>query len=144
MSGLHRKVLRPERFGQRARPGWFVPVCLGAAALAFYGIARISVMIVDEPARGLKVLGVFVVLSVAFCLKATWFLRRAQTPAAVQKTPRLASMGAGGVKRMSARTVGGVLAAVLQALGRTGHAGRAGEVRKPADVIPLKRNREGP
>ena len=57
------------------RSGGAIAVCLGIVGLAFYGIAQTSVMIVDEPARGMKVLGVFFGLSIVFCLMLKWVLR---------------------------------------------------------------------
>ena len=87
------------------RSGGAVAVCLGIVALAFYGIAQTSVMIVDEPARGLKVLGVFFALSVVFCLMLKWVLRQAIAQAlrpigaAKEATSRLVSIGEEGGKK---------------------------------------------
>ena len=66
------------------RSGGAVAVCMAMVGLAFYGIAQMSVMIVDEPARGLKVFGVFFAFSIVFFLVLKWILRlgdRAGPPA---------------------------------------------------------------
>jgi len=61
---------------------------------------------VDEPARGLKVLGVFFALSIVFCLMLKWVLRRAIAQAlrpigaAKVATSRLVSIGEEGGKKV--------------------------------------------
>ena len=44
------------------RSSGVMAVSLVLLGLAFYGIALLSVMVVDNPPRGLKVLGVFLLL----------------------------------------------------------------------------------
>ncbi|MCY3824604.1 MAG: hypothetical protein OXG62_12115 [Nitrospinae bacterium] len=147
------------------RSGGAVAVCLGILALAFYGIAQTSVMIVDEPARGLKVLGVFFALSIVFCLMLKWVLRQAIAQAlrpigaAKEATSRLVSIGEEGGKKVfrslgkRTRDAGSTLAWAVGGAARTlwrvryvwpssWRGRRREDSQKPADVIPLKRNRE--
>lgn len=147
------------------RSGGAVAVCLGIMALAFYGIAQMSVMIVDEPARGLKVLGVFFALSIVFCLMMKWVLRQAIAQAlrpigaAKEATSRLVSIGEEGGKKAfrslgrRTRDAGSTLAWAVGGAARTlwrvryvwpasWRGRRREDSQKPADVIPLKRNRE--
>ena len=147
------------------RSGGAVAVCLGIMALAFYGIAQTSVMIVDEPARGLKVLGVFFALSIVFCLMMKWVLRQAiaqalrPIDAAKEATSRLVSIGEEGGKKAfrslgkRTRDAGSTLAWAVGGAARTlwrvryvwpssWRGRRREDSQKPADVIPLKRNRE--
>ena len=148
------------------RSGGAVAVCLGVVGLAFYGIAQTSVMIVDEPARGLKVLGVFFALSIVFCLMLKWVLRQAiaqalrPIDAAKEATSRLVSIGEeGGKKAFSlagqkdarrgqhAHVGGGrrgrTLWRVRYVWPSSWRGRRRDDAQKPADVIPLKRNQEG-
>ena len=148
------------------RSGGAVAVCLGIMALAFYGIAQTSVMIVDEPARGLKVLGVFFALSIVFCLMMKWVLRQAIAQAlrpigaAKEATSRLVSIGEEGGKKVfrslgkRTRDAGSTLAWAVGGAARTlwrvryvwppsWRGRRREDSQKPADVIPLKRNQEG-
>ena len=87
------------------RSGGAVAVCLAMVGLIFYGIAQMSVMIVDEPARGLKVFGVFFAFSIVFCLVLKWILRQAIAQAlrpigaAKEATSRLVSIGEEGGKK---------------------------------------------
>ena len=140
-------------------------VCLGIVALAFYGIAQTSVMIVDEPARGLKVLGVFFALSIVFCLMLKWVLRQAIAQAlrpigaAKEATSRLVSIGEEGGKKAfrslgrraqgAGRTLAWAVGGAARTLWRVRYVWpsswrgrRRDDAQKPADVIPLKRNRE--
>ncbi len=157
MFGLWRLVMRS---------GGAVAVCLGMVVLAFYGIAQMSVIIVDEPARGLKVLGVFFVLAIVFCYMMKWVLRQAiaqvlrPIDAAKEATSRLVSIGEEGGKKAfrslgkRTRAAGSVVTWAVGGAARTlwrvryvwppsWRGRRREEEQKPADVIPLKRNREG-
>ena len=148
------------------RSGGAIAVCLGIIGLAFYGIAQMSVMIVDEPARGLKVLGVFFALSIVFCLMLKWVLRRAIAQAlrpigaAKVATSRLVSIGEEGGKKVfrslgkRTRDAGSTLTWAVGGAARTlwrvryvwpsnWRGRRRDDAQKPADVIPLKRNQEG-
>ncbi len=148
------------------RSGGAVAVCLGIVALAFYGIAQTSVMIVDEPARAFKVLGVFFALSVVFCLMLKWVLRQAIAQAlrplgaAKEATSRLVSIGEEGGKKAfrslgrRTRNAGSTLTWAVGGAARTlwrvryvwpssWRGRRRDDAQKPADVIPLKRNQEG-
>ena len=147
------------------RSGGAVAVCLGIVALAFYGIAQMSVMIVDEPTRGFKVLGVFFGLSMVFCLMMKWILRRAIAQAirpigaAKEATSRLVSIGEEGGKKVfrslgkRTRDAGSMLTWVVGGAAKTlwrvryvwpssWRGRRRDDGQKPADVIPLKRNQE--
>ena len=64
-------------FRAMARSGGAIAACLALLGLAFYGIAQMSVILVDDPARGFRILGVFLLFSVAFCFALKWILRRA-------------------------------------------------------------------
>ncbi|MCY4381605.1 MAG: hypothetical protein OXE44_00445 [Nitrospinae bacterium] len=148
------------------RSGGAIAVCLGMIGLAFYGIAQMSVMIVDEPTRGLQVLGVFFALSFVFCLMMKWVLRQviaqALRPidAAREATSRLVSIGEEGGKKVfrslgkRTRDAGSTLTWAVGGAARTlwrvryiwpsnWRGRRRDDAQKPADVIPLKRNREG-
>ncbi len=143
------------------RSGGAVAVCLAMVGLAFYGIAQVSVMIVDEPLRGLKVLGVFFVFSVFFGFMMRWILRQAiaqalrPIDAAKEATSRLVSMGEEsgrkafrslGRRTRIAWAAGGAARALWRARGvwPLFWRGRGrNDAQKHADVIPLKRNREG-
>ena len=87
------------------RSGGAVAVCMAMVGLAFYGIAQMSVIIVDEPARGLKVFGVFFAFSIVFFLVLKWILRLAIAQAlrpigaAKEATSRLVSIGEEGGKK---------------------------------------------
>lgn len=142
------------------RSGGAVAVCMAMVGLAFYGIAQTSVMIVDEPDRGLKVLGVFLGLSVVFCWMVRWVVRQAIAQAlrpigaAREATSRLVSIGEEGGKKafrslgQRTRAAGSVATWVVGSAARyvwppSWRASRREAARKPADVIPLKRKREG-
>ncbi len=148
------------------RSGGAVAVCLGMVGLAFYGIAQMSVMIVDEPARGLKVLGVFFCLSIVFCLMMKWVLRQAilqalrPIGAAKEATSRLVSIGEKGGKKafrslgQKTRYAGGIVTWALGGVASTvwrvryvwpssWRGRRRDDAQRPADVIPLKRNQKG-
>jgi len=148
------------------RSGGAIAVCLGIVGLAFYGIAQTSVMIVDEPARGMKVLGVFFGLSIVFCLMLKWVLRQAIAQAlrpigaAKEATSRLVSIGEEGGKKVfrslgkGTRDAGSTLAWAVGGAARTlwrvrcvwpstWRRRRREDAQGPADVIPLKRNQEG-
>ena len=58
------------------RSGGLIVVCLTLLALGLYGIANLSVILVDDPERGFKILAVFLVLSVAFLLGLRWAMHR--------------------------------------------------------------------
>ena len=143
------------------RSGGILAVSIALVAFAFYGIALLSVILVDEPSRGLRILGVFLALSAAFCIFLSWAIRRAIAQArrpldsAYEATTRMASMGGRG-SRDALRVVGRRAASAGHFVGRV--AVRAARVlfrvkrtrRKdtlppsplPADVIPL-RKRDG-
>ena len=148
------------------RSGGAVAVCLGILGLAFYGIAQMSVVLVDEPARGLKVLGVFCALSILFCLMMKWVLCRAiaqalrPIDAARAATSRLVSIGEKGGKKVfrslgrKTRDAGSTLTWAVGGAARTlwrvrcvwpssWRRRRRDDAQTPADVIPIKRNREG-
>lgn len=155
------------------RSGGMVAVFLALLGLAFYGIARLSVMIVDRPERAFMVLAVFLLLSAVFCLFLRWTLNRliAQIrrplESAREVTSRLAEMGGSGGRAAfravgeGTRAAGGFAGRALGAIvrvaagaahlirGLRGRRGRQsapeGEIRS-ADVIPLRRSsgRGGP
>lgn len=151
-------------FRVMARSGGAVAACLAMLGLAFYGIAQMSVILVDDPARGFRILGVFLLFSVAFCFALKWILRQAIAQAlrpigaAKEATSRLVSIGEQGGKKAlrsvgrRARAAGSLLAWTAGGAARAAWRARrvwpsswrrrddAGE---RADVIPLKRNREG-
>ncbi|OGL59019.1 MAG: hypothetical protein A3J27_06965 [Candidatus Tectomicrobia bacterium RIFCSPLOWO2_12_FULL_69_37] len=131
-------------------------------AMAFYGIALLSVMVVDDPRRGLKVLGVFLLLSGFFSLLLRWVFRQALQQvlrplgAAREATNRLASLGGRGGREafrtlrggasaagwLAARAVGAVVRAAARAaalLPGSERAGRRPASGRPALVIPLRR-----
>ena len=151
-------------FRALARSGGAIAACLALLGLAFYGIAQMSVILVDDPARGFRILGVFLLFSVAFCFALKWVLRRAiaqalrPVGAAKEATSRLVSIGEEGGKRAlrslgrRMRAAGSVLAWTAGGAARLAwrarrvwpfmRRGRDAESAS-ADVIPLKRNREG-
>ena len=148
------------------RSGGAVAVCMAMVGLAFYGIAQMSVIIVDEPARGLKVFGVFFAFSIVFFLVLKWILRLAIAQAlrpigaAKEATSRLVSIGEEGGKKAfrslgkRTRAAGSVVTWAVGGAARTlwrvryvwppsWRGRRHNDDQEHADVIPLKRNREG-
>ena len=141
------------------RSGGMAVTALVLLGMAFYGIALLSVMVVDDPARGLKVLGVFLALAVAFLALARWALRQAlqqalrPLDAAKEATARLASLGGQGGReafrafRLGAGVLGAWAAAkVVRAaaraasfISRRGGASPAPPSGRQAPVIPLRR-----
>ncbi len=147
------------------RSGGVLAVSVALLGVAFYGIALMSVAVVDDPARGLQILAVFAVLSVMFCAVLIWVVRRviarARRPldSAYEATTRIASMGGKGSRsafRFLGRktaVAGGFVASVAGLAGRmvsgaarfalrARHLGGRKERKPPiphADVIPMRR-----
>ena len=147
------------------RSGGFLAVSVMLLGLAFYGIALLSVAVVDDPARGLRILAVFAALSAVFCAALIWAVRRAIARArrpldsAYEATTRIASMGGKGSRsafRFLGRktaAAGGFVASVARLAGRVASgAGRFAlrvrnlvgrkerkSVISHADVIPMRR-----
>lgn len=64
-------------FRTMLRSGGLLAVSLALAGFAFYGIAILSVSLVDDPGRALKILAVFLLLSAVFGVVLRWALRKA-------------------------------------------------------------------
>jgi hypothetical protein len=144
------------------RSGGIAAAALALVGLAFYGIALLSVSLVEDPSRALRILAVFILLSGVFCAFMMWAIRkmiaRARRPldTAYNATSRIVSMGGRGgrsaVRFLGRRSVPVVIssaaAAVLRGAGRVG--GFLGRIRfrkkgnppeeafPPADVIPIR------
>jgi hypothetical protein len=147
------------------RSGGVLAVSVVLLGLAFYGIALLSVAVVDDPARGLRILAVFAVLSTVFCAGLIWAVRkaiaRARRPldSAYEATTRIASMGGKGSRsafrflgRKTAAaggfvaSVAGLASRMVSGAGRFAlrvrHLGARKERKSPifhADVIPMRR-----
>lgn len=149
------------------RSGGVLAISAGLLGLAFYGIALLSVAFVDDPARGLRILAVFFVLSALFCAMVVWTVRRALAHArrplnsAYEATTKIASLGGKGGRNAyrflgrKTATLGGFLTSAAALAGRA--AARAGEFiagwkslgsrRSPnspapkAEVIPMHRSK---
>ncbi len=147
------------------RSGGVLAMAVALLGLAFYGIALLSVILVDNPARGLQILAVFAALSTVFCAMVIWMVRRviahARRPldSAYEATTRIASLGGEGGRsafRFLGRNTAAAGGFVASAAGLAGRAASgAGRIalrvasmwsrreRKPssppADVIPLRR-----
>ena len=146
------------------RSGGIAAAAIVLVGLAFYGVALLSVALVEDPSRALRIVAVFILLSGIFCAFLMWAIRKAIAQArrpldtAYNATSRLASMGGRGGRsavrflgRRSAsarRVISSAAAAVLRGVRRVG--GLLGRVRfskgkkppaeafPPADVIPLR------
>ncbi len=147
------------------RSGGVLAIAVALLGLAFYGIALVSVAVVDDPARGLRILAVFTVISALFCAVLIWAVRRglarARRPldSAYEATTRIASMGGKGGRNAfrflgrKTAAAGGFVASVAGFAVRaaSGVARFALRVRQPggrrdrkstishADVIPMRR-----
>ncbi|MDA1001190.1 MAG: hypothetical protein O2807_11845 [bacterium] len=101
-----------------------IAVLLGAA---FYGIAQISMIVVDDPSRGLRILGVFLVLSAIFCALLAWLVRRVvqrilwPVISAREFTSRISGLGGAGGRaayhalRQNTRYFGGFARTIMRA-----------------------------
>ena len=85
------------------RSGGLLTTAAALLGFAFYGIALLSVDLVEDPSRALQILAIFLLLSLVFILLLVWAVRRAVArvrrplETAVAATSRLASMsGRGG------------------------------------------------
>ena len=147
------------------RSGGVLAISVALLGLVFYGIALLSITVVDDPARGLRILAVFAVLSTVFCAALIWAVRkaiaRARRPldSAYEATTRIASMGgegsrsafrflgrktaaAGGFVASVAGLVGRVISGAGRFALRVKHLGGRKRQKSPishADVIPLRR-----
>ncbi len=147
------------------RSGGFLAISVALLGLVFYGIALLSVAVVDDPARGLRILAVFAILSAVFCAVLIWAVRRAIARArrpldsAYEATTRIASMGgkggrsafrflgrktaaAGGfvasVAGLASRVVSGAARFALRVRHLGGRKGQKSPI-SHADVIPMRR-----
>jgi hypothetical protein len=64
-------------FRTMLRSGGLLSVSLALVGFAFYGIALLSVALVDDPGRALQILVVFLLLSAVFGVALRWALRQA-------------------------------------------------------------------
>ena len=90
------------------RSGGIVAALIALVCFVFYGIAVMSVALVENPSKAIQVLAVFLVLSVIFCVIASWVFRRLTAQlrrpinSAVDATSRIALIGGrGGRKAIS-------------------------------------------
>lgn len=101
-------LLYKERFLMLAlfrllhRSGGVFAALLALLGFAFYGIAVLSVALVENPSQAIQILAVFLALSVVFCALAIWVFRRLMAQmrrpldSAVDATSRIASIGGKG------------------------------------------------
>lgn len=149
-----------------ARSGGAIAVSLALVGLAFYGIGGLSVMMVDDPTRGLQVLIVFILLSGLFLVFLRWALlqvvRQVLRPfgAAKDATSRLAGLGGRGGEEVfrtfqdGARAVAGyasraavaVFRAASDVVSRAASFSQRPAQRRPsarpAPVIPIRRSQD--
>ena len=146
-----------------ARSGGAIAVSLALVGLAFYGIGGLSVMMVDDPVRGLQVLIVFILLSGLFLVFLRWAalqaVRQVLRPlgAAKDATSRWASVGgrggeeafravgdglraAGWFASRAAGAAARAFSAVTSLFGRRGRPARPPA--RPAPVIPIRRGQD--
>ena len=64
-------------FRTMLRSGGLLAVSLALVGFAFYGIALLSVALVDDPGRAVGILAVFLLLSAVFGVALRWVLRKA-------------------------------------------------------------------
>lgn len=105
------------------RSGGLLAVSLALVGFAFYGIAIMSVALVDDPGRALKILAMFLLLSAAFGIALRWALRKAIAQAlrpfesAKAASSRFVSSGGQGGRNAARRLREGAGAAGLLAKG---------------------------
>ncbi len=150
------------------RSGGFLAIFIALLGLAFYGIALLSVALVDDPARALRILAVFAAFSAVFGALVVWAVRRALARArrplnsAYEATTKLASLGGEGgrnafrlLRRKTAAVGSFVASAARRAARAVSGAGRfvlrvgsLGSRKEPksstshANVIPLRRTKD--
>ncbi|MBI3126834.1 MAG: hypothetical protein HYZ11_04435 [Candidatus Tectomicrobia bacterium] len=143
-----------------ARSGGAIAVSLALVGLAFYGIGGLSVMMVDDPVRGLQVLIVFILLSGLFLVFLRWaalqVVRQVLRPlgAAKDTTSRWASLGGRGGEEafravgdglraagwFASRAAAGALSIAASLFQRRGRPARPPA--RPAPVIPIRRGQD--